>query len=159
MNINQNAPVISRQEILIKAPVESIWKIHTAVIDWHNWNPGISESEISDPLAVGTTFHWQTAGLKISSKIREVFPPGRIGRSGETAGILGIHVWTFPENSGGTLVRTEESWEGLALPPIVRDVQKANDASLISWLSCLKQWAKGTTSHVGVDLRRKSYRA
>lgn len=125
-----------------KPPVETVWKIHTDVANWHNWNPDITKSEITGPVAAGTTFHWETAGLKISSTIAEVVPLRKISWSGETAGILGIHVWNFLESSKGTFVRTEESWEGAGLPPQVDDIRKALDASLLGWLSYLKKRAE-----------------
>lgn len=142
LNVNQNAPVISRQEIVIKAPLESVWKIHTDISNWTKWNPDITSSELAGPIAAGTTFHWETAGMKISSTIREAVPFSKIGWSGEAGGILAIHIWTFSKNSEGTLVHTEESWEGSALPLEVGDMKKALDASLISWLSYLKRRAE-----------------
>jgi uncharacterized protein YndB with AHSA1/START domain len=142
VEINQKAPVISRHEIMINAPVETVWRIHTDVSSWSDWNPDIVKSEISGPIAVGTVFHWKTAGLEIPSRIGEVVPLRKIAWSGETGGILGVHVWTFSSRPGGTTVRTEESWEGRSLPSQVQDLQRQLDASLISWLSHLKNRAE-----------------
>jgi hypothetical protein len=89
-------------------------------------------------LAVGSTFAWSTAGLDIVSVIDAVEAPNRIGWHGETNGILGIHVWTFSSSEAGTLVTTEESWEGPALPSNVGALQQALDTSLTRWLSSLK---------------------
>jgi len=47
-------------------------------------------------------------------------------------------VWTFSSSENGTLVVTEESWEGPALPSDVGELQRALDASLERWLSALK---------------------
>jgi hypothetical protein len=65
-------------------------------------------------------------------------PLKKLAWSGETRGILGIHVWTFWATTEGTHIRTEESWEGPSLPAQVEEIQKALDASLIRWLSRLK---------------------
>jgi ligand-binding SRPBCC domain-containing protein len=34
MEINSNAPVISRHEITINAPLESVWLLHTEIDAW-----------------------------------------------------------------------------------------------------------------------------
>jgi hypothetical protein len=34
MDINTDAPVITRDEILIAAPIQTIWDIQTDVADW-----------------------------------------------------------------------------------------------------------------------------
>jgi hypothetical protein len=72
------------------------------------------------------------------SVIDAVEPSHGIAWHGEANGVLGIHVWTFSPNEGGTLVTTEESWEGPALPSDVGELQRALDTSLARWLSYLK---------------------
>ena len=92
MDIDENAPVISRDEILIDAPIESIWGLHTDISSWSEWMPDIDTSTIEGPLAVGTVFRWQTYGLSIHSTIQEIDPPRRIVWSGPAQGIAAIHV-------------------------------------------------------------------
>ena len=82
MNIDENAPVITRNEILIDAPLESVWGLHTDISSWSEWLPDIDASTIEEPLAVGTVFRWQTYGLRIESTIQEIDPPRRIVWSG-----------------------------------------------------------------------------
>lgn len=122
MEINRNTPIIARHEITISAPLQTVWQLHTRISDWPRWNPDIVRAELTGPIAVGTVFNWETAGLSISSTIAEVVPPQKIAWSGETGGILGIHVWTFESNGEGTRVRTEESWEGASLPAQTKDI-------------------------------------
>lgn len=138
MEINLDAPVISRHEIAIKAPLESVWLVHTQVDSWPQWNPDIAKAHLTGPIEVGTIFHWETAGMAIPSTISEVVPLRKLGWRGETGGILGIHVWNFSAIAEGTHVRTEESWEGPSLPSQIKEIQEALDASLIRWLSSLK---------------------
>jgi uncharacterized protein YndB with AHSA1/START domain len=142
MEINSNAPVTSRHEITISAPLESVWIAHTEIGSWPQWNPDIAKAELTGPIAVGTLFRWETAGMQIPSTIGEVVPLEKIAWSGETAGILGIHIWRFWATAEGTHVRTEESWEGPSLPGQVEDIRAALDASLIRWLSRLKTHAE-----------------
>jgi uncharacterized membrane protein len=39
MEINSDAPVITRDEIFIDAPIEKIWEIQTDVANWPSWQP------------------------------------------------------------------------------------------------------------------------
>jgi len=47
-------------------------------------------------------------------------------------------VWTFSPNERGTLVATEESWEGRTLPSDAGELKRALDTLLARWLSFLK---------------------
>jgi hypothetical protein len=56
MNIDENALVIAREEILIDAPLESTWGLHTDISSWSEWLPDIDAAMIEGPLEVGTVF-------------------------------------------------------------------------------------------------------
>ena len=120
MEINSNAPIRSCHEITINAPLETVWRVHTQINEWPDWNPDIAKANLTGPIAVGTVFHWETAGMAIPSTIGEVVPLTKLawsGEAGDEAGdILGVHVWSFSVTPEGTQVRTEESWEGVWLP-------------------------------------------
>jgi hypothetical protein len=141
MEINALAPIVARHQILIEAPLESVWGVLTQVSAWPDWNPDITTAEIEGPVQSGGVIHWETAGMAIPSTIGEVTPLKKLAWSGETSGIFGIHVWTFAATADGTHVRTEESWEG-ALPVHTKELQSALDASLVRWLSYLKRRAE-----------------
>ena len=147
MEINQTAPIVARHEIAINAPLETVWQIQTEIGTWPDWNPDIVKAELTGPLAVGTVFRWETAGLAISSTLGEVVPLKKLAWSGKAGDILGVHVWTFSWNAEGTHVRTEESWEGASLPAQTEDIQSALDASLVRWLSSLKTRAEAAGHH------------
>jgi len=100
MEINSNAPVTSRRDISISAPLESVWRVHTEIDSWPQWNPDIAKAELTGPIAVGTAFRWETAGMEIPSTIGEVVLLRKLAWSGETGAILAIHVWTFHGNYG-----------------------------------------------------------
>jgi hypothetical protein len=138
MEINRHAPIVARHEITINAPLQTVWQLQSGIAGWPNWNPDIRRAELTGPLAAGTVFHWETAGLAISSTLGEIVPLEKLAWSGGTGGILAIHVWIFSADAAGTEVRTEESWEGVSLPSRTQDIQAALDASLVRWLSFLK---------------------
>jgi uncharacterized protein YndB with AHSA1/START domain len=137
MNISANAPIAAAHEIEIGADTQAVWDALTQIDRWPEWNTDIPKAHLAGPLAVNTVFHWETAGLSIASTIGELIPGQRIGWSGDSGGILGIHVWTLWRTPDGTRVRTEESWEG-ELPGPIEAVQAALDASLVRWLAALK---------------------
>ena len=142
MEINEDAPVITRDEILIEAPIETIWEIQTNVADWPSWQPDVDAAQTEGPLDVGSVFRWQTAGLDIASTVEEIDAPRRIGWGGPAQGIVAVHVWTLEPQDEGVLVRTEESWEGDPVTAQVETLQGALDASLRAWLENLKRTAE-----------------
>jgi hypothetical protein len=142
MDINEDAPVISRDEILIEAAIESVWEIQTNVAEWPSWQPEVNSAEAEGPLEVGSAFRWQTAGLDITSTVEEIDPPRRIAWSGAAQGIVAVHVWTFEPWNEGTFVRTAESWEGEPVTANVETLQGALDGSLRAWLENLKRVAE-----------------
>ena len=142
MDINIAAPVITRDEILVAAPIDTIWSIQTDVDRWPAWQPDVESAKADGPLGVGSVFHWRTAGLDITSTVEEVEPPRRIAWGGPAPGIVAVHVWTLAVEDQGVLVRTEESWEGPAVDAQVEALQRALDESLRNWLQNLKRAAE-----------------
>ncbi|MFL5824965.1 MAG: SRPBCC family protein [Thermoleophilaceae bacterium] len=139
MDINTAAPVITRDEILIDGPIETIWNVQTDVPAWPDWQPDVDSAEADLPLMPGSVFRWHTAGLDITSTVEEVDAPHRIVWGGPAQGIVAVHVWTLTEQDGGVLVHTEESWEGDPVAAQPEALQGALDASLRTWLENLKR--------------------
>ena len=147
MDINPNAPVITRDEIVIAAPVSTVWNLLTDFAAWPRWNKDITRAEFDAPIAVGSVFHWDTAGLSgIDSTIGEVIPQRRIAWSGPSHGIMGTHVWHFTPVAEGVHIQTEESWDGEPITRQVSVMQQALDNSLRSWLESLKRESERPTA-------------
>jgi uncharacterized protein YndB with AHSA1/START domain len=145
MDINTAAPVVTRDEILIDAPIETIWRVQTDVAAWPSWQPDVDGATSDGPLKVGSVFRWQTAGLDITSTVEEVDPPRRIVWGGPAQGIVAVHVWSLEPRDDGVLVRTEESWEGEPVDAQVETLQSALDGSLRAWLENLKRAAESAS--------------
>jgi uncharacterized protein YndB with AHSA1/START domain len=101
VNINTDAPVITRDEILIHAPIEAVWKVQTDVARWPSWQPEVDATQADEPLTVGSVFRWHTAGLDITSTVAELDAPHRIVWSGPAQGIVAVHEWTLTEQGAG----------------------------------------------------------
>lgn len=144
MEIDTAAPVIVRRRIVIDASPETVWAVHTDLGAWPSWNPDIDRVDTPDRLEVGSTFHWLTHGLEVTSTVYELVPAERITWGGPAQGITGIHVWTFTAREDGTEVMTEESWSGQPVDAQRDDLQAALDGSLQAWLDNLKLAAEAT---------------
>jgi len=113
MDIDTSAPVFSRKEIIIHAPVEKVWQIQTGIESWVNWQPDVSSAQLEGSLATGTVFRWKAKGLAITSTLHTVEPQQRIGWTGVSLGMYAIHNWTFErQGEKNTHVVTEESLSG-----------------------------------------------
>jgi len=138
MDIDRNAPVITRDEIQIKASLDTVWNLFTNISAWPDWNKEIESASLQTPLTVGSIFQWSTAGLNITSTIGELIPKELVAWSGLVQGIMGIHVWNFSVVEDRVLVKTEESWDGEPVRLQVDFLQQALDQSIRSWLESLK---------------------
>ena len=146
MDIDRNAPVITRDEILITAPPGTIWNVQTNIPSWPTWQPEVDAASIDGPLAVGTVFHWQTSGLKY-----------RLDNSGNrTSTAYCLERSCTGDRSGTRLdADTGGEWSASSHRGILRDgepvrsqlvtMQRALDQSLRAWLENLKRTAEAST--------------
>ncbi|MFI8192176.1 SRPBCC family protein [Streptomyces sp. NPDC085946] len=142
IGIDETAPVITRDDIVIHAPLERVWRVQTDVENWPAWQPNVSSSVKQTPgrLRPGSSWVWSTEGLEdITSTVKQVQPKRRIVWGGPAQGITAVHVWTFTRAKDGVHVHTEESWTGEPVDADTEYLQEALDASLDHWLHNLKQ--------------------
>ena len=60
MNIDSEAPVQARAELLIDVPLGQAWSILTNISEWSRWNPGVNRVVLRGPIEAGTEFGWRT---------------------------------------------------------------------------------------------------
>jgi hypothetical protein len=58
METNSNAPIISRHEITISAPLETVWRVLTQIDSWSDWNPDIAKANLTGPITVGKRMNY-----------------------------------------------------------------------------------------------------
>ena len=138
-DIDRGAPAVARIERIVAAAPERLWQLQTGVADWPTWQKDIESATLDGPFAAGSSFTWTTAGLAqpIVSTIYSVEPERSILWGGPSAGIVGIHRWTFAALDSGTRVITEESWAGGPVEANPAEAQKMLEASLDRWLDFL----------------------
>jgi uncharacterized protein YndB with AHSA1/START domain len=112
MNIDPNAPLVARDEIVIAAPVEKVWGLETDINRWPEWQPGVTAARLEGDLAAGSVFRWKAAGMGLVSTLQEVQPPQRVSWTGKSLGMSAVHCWTFEAQGDRTRVITEESISG-----------------------------------------------
>ena len=142
MEINRSAPAVASSEIEVAAPPEVVWDVIADFPAWPDWNPDVKSISIDGPVAPGTQFRWKAGPTTITSTLREVERPGAIAWSGKALGLAAVHAWRLEPRDGATLLRTEESWDGL-LPRLLRGrMQRTLQDSLDTGLPHLKAEAE-----------------
>ncbi len=136
--INENASVKSKNQIEIDAPIDTVWKILTDINNWTNWQKAVSETVVHGEIKEGTKFNWKAGGLSFKSKIHTENSKSMFGWTGTTFGASAIHNWTFEAKDNKTIVKVEESLQGL-FPKLFRGYFQRNlDSGVITNLEELK---------------------
>jgi uncharacterized protein YndB with AHSA1/START domain len=138
MSVNQDAPVVAAGEIEVAADPEKVWEVMTDVERWPSWNRDVKEASLGGPVAKGTSFRWKVSTGMISSMFQRVERPRLLAWTGKGFGVVAVHVWRLEPRNNGTLVATEESWEGLLSRILRLPFQRALKKSIDSGLTYLK---------------------
>ncbi len=112
MDINRDAPATAEGEIQIAADPETVFSVMSAIDEWPSWNPDIESVKLEGEVRPDTVFRWRSGPSSLTSTLRVVDPPREIAWTGTTMSIKAVHVFRFEPKDGGTLARSEESWEG-----------------------------------------------
>ncbi len=105
--------------------------------------PGASKSvTLQDLVQPGTVFRWKAEPSSLTSTLQVVDPPHEIAWTGTTMGIKAVHVFRFQASDGGTLARSEESWEGVLASVLKGYSRRTLDKGIRSVLAHLKTEAE-----------------
>ena len=142
MEINRNAPATAQGELQIAADPQTVFAVLSAIDQWPSWNPDIKSVTLQGPVQPGTGFRWKSGPSTLTSTLQVVDPPQEIGWTGRTMGIKAVHVFRFQGRDGGTLARSEESWEGVLASLLKGYSRRTLDKAIRSILSHLKAEAE-----------------
>ena len=123
MDINSSAPATFGGSIHIDADPETVFAVIADIGTWPEWNSDVRSATVEGPIAVGTVFRWKAGPSSLTSTLRVVDRPHEIAWTGKTMGIDAVHVFRFEATDGGTLARSDESWDGL-LPRVLKGYSK-----------------------------------
>ena len=146
MHINENAPVLYRGFIEIDASAETVWNILSDFESWPRWNPDIESVKLKGRFGEGAKFSWKTGPGTIRSKLEEIKPQEKLAWAGKTFGIKAIHIWKIEQTDGGTVVTTEESWDGLHVSVFRKYFGRMLKNSIDNGLKYLRKEAEKTGS-------------
>ena len=116
MQADENAPVFATGEVDVAADPETVWQVLADIQRWPSWNADITTATLHGPVGPGTRFTWKSGPGTIRSTFQVVERPTELAWTGKTMGIPAIHVYRLRPDArhpGHTVVRTEESWDGL----------------------------------------------
>ena len=142
MEIDHNAPATAEGELQISADPQTVCAVISAIDQWPSWNPDVKSVTLQGPVQPGTVFRWKSGPSSLTSTLQVVDPPTEIAWTGTTMGIKAVHVFRFQANDGGTLARSEESWEGLLASLLRGYSRKTLDKGIRSVLQHLKTEAE-----------------
>lgn len=157
--VDSTALIRYESDVVIKAPLSTVWKLQTDVERWPSWQPPVTTAERLDPgrLKAGSRFRWTTPApatpttpattLTITSTVQELRRRHCILWSGPAIGEglridEGVHLWTFKKVKGGVRVHTEETWTGDQVEADVPTATEALAGGLEAWLLDLKTTAE-----------------
>jgi hypothetical protein len=111
------APVHVRNALWIDASATVLWAWLIREPLWSTWYANASSNwaqanALRHDLQPGSTFYWQTFGVKVTSQVAEFVPEQRIAWSARGIGLDAYHAWLFVPAEEGCWVLTEESQYG-----------------------------------------------
>jgi Polyketide cyclase / dehydrase and lipid transport len=151
--INRAAPVVGTSETEVAAVRDVVWDVLTGIEHWPSWNPDVKSVSMHGALSEGSEFRWKAGPGTIMSTLEHVDAPRRVAWSGKTLGLKAMHVHVLEARNGMTLVRTEESYDGLVARLFRARLQKTLDGALESGLRHLKAEAERRTNHLAAERR------
>ncbi len=153
MRINSAAPVVGAGETEIAAAPEVVWDVLTGIERWPTWNPDVKSVSMNGGLSEGSVFRWKSGPGTITSTLAHVESPRSVAWSGKAFGLNAIHVYALEARDVTTIVRTEESYDGLVALLFRSRLQKKLDHALESGLQHLKAEAERRTAHPAAERR------
>ena len=161
--VDPTAVIRYESDVVIEAPLSTVWKLQTDVERWPSWQAPVITAERLDPgrLKEGSRFRWTTPApatpttpattLAITSTVQELRRHNCVLWSGPAIGEglridEGVHLWTFSKVKGGVRVHTEETWTGAQVEADVPTATAALGAGLEAWLHDLKAAAETPTT-------------
>ena len=142
MEINRNAPATADGALQINADPQTVFSVISAIDQWPSWNPDVKSVTLQGPVQPGTVFRWKSGPSSLISTLQVVDPPREIAWTGTTLRIKAVHVFRFQASDGGTLARSEESWEGLLASLLKGYSRRTLDKGIRSVLARLKTEAE-----------------
>jgi hypothetical protein len=118
-----------------------VFSVISAIEGWPSWNPAIKWVKLQ------VLFSRERSSVEVRSELTHFDAAGsrssrEIGWTGTTMSIKAVHVFRFEPKDGGTLVSSEESWEGLIASMAKGYSRRSIDKAIMGVLAHLKTEAE-----------------
>jgi uncharacterized protein YndB with AHSA1/START domain len=116
----REARLYIRNERLIDAPIENVWRWLIAAPLWPQWFRNATNVKLDSGTALsdGLHFRWSQSGVALDTIVREFVPPHRLAWFAKSPLIRAYHTWDLREVGGQTSVVTDETQHGI-MPSIL----------------------------------------
>ncbi|CAN5276351.1 hypothetical protein BH23BAC1_BH23BAC1_43520 [soil metagenome] len=141
--IDLKAPVITSNQLEIKASPEIVWQVLTNVARWTDWQSSIQTVDAPEMVSEGITFNWKSGGINFTSSIHTMQKEAMLfGWTGKTIGAYAVHNWKLKPVKSGTIVYVEESLSGIFPSLLKRKFQNDLERSMEINLLELKEYCE-----------------
>ena len=109
------SPIYAKNEIDAAASCEAVWNLLVHPRRWPEFYPHASDIHIEgslDALALGTRFTWRTAGVVLTSTVRDYVLDQRLAWDALYQGSTAYHAWILTPTASGCHILTEETQQG-----------------------------------------------
>ncbi|MBS2015293.1 MAG: SRPBCC family protein [Deltaproteobacteria bacterium] len=114
--VQEGAPLHTRQSVTIAAPRAEVYAVLTDVAAWPRWQPNVSKVTPPEPFTPGARFTWTNGSSAITSQLAAVTPGELVAWTGSVSVAKAVHVWRFSSPTPDTtLVEVEETMDGFLL--------------------------------------------
>jgi len=139
--IDTKAPVTASREIVIAAPMATVWALLSDPRGWGRIDPAIHDVRLDGEVAPGTRFAWRNGRARITSRFAVVDPEREITWTGLSSGAKAVHRHLLAaRDENHTHLMSEESMAGPLLPLFFGNAKLA--ATLDNWLTAIKTAAQ-----------------
>ena len=142
MDIDRAAPASFGSSTHIEADPATVFAVIADINAWPAWNHDVRSAKLDGPVQPGSVFRWKAGPSSLTSTLQVVDPPTEIAWTGTTIGITAVHVFRFEASNGGTLARSDESWDGLLARLLTGYSRKSLEKAVTGVLASLKAEAE-----------------
>lgn len=135
--IDEQAPIKTRSEIEIAAPIEQVWQLLTDLTEWPTIDPAFRNVRLTAPLAVDADFSFELHHFPIRAKFAKIAPYHELVWTGLSLWFKAVDVHQLEMlANGNTRLVIAESFAGVLAPLFISktQLQKQHD----QWLRAFK---------------------
>lgn len=119
-------PVYTRNELMIAAEPEAIWRVLIDAESWSEWYVNCRKLKMQEPpnLKLGTLFNWVTFGVRVHTQVVAFEPHRYLAWQGTGLGAAGYHSWSIEQVQKETCRVITEEYQTGAVPWLFRHMLK-----------------------------------